>query len=105
MKTKNIIFIIFLILLVIFIGFGLALNQRASKINLAYSFNGTVEHIDYNNKGYPNITINGEQYPLDITWDYNHIIEVGDSLKKDSGEMMIKLVKHKNGKVLIFDHR
>lgn len=105
MKIKNILLILFIIGLIIFIGFGFLADYPAKKIYLAYNFSGIVDHVEYDNKGYPEVTVNGEQYFLWITWDFNHVIEEGDSLKKDSGEIMITLIKHENGKVLKFDHR
>jgi hypothetical protein len=105
MKIKNIISFLFIIMLIMFIGFGFLADYHAKKIYLAYNFSGIVDHVEYDNKGYPEVTVNGEQYYLQIGWNYYHIIEEGDSLKKDSGKIMITLIKHENGKVLKFDHR
>ena len=74
------------------------------KMMLKLRFNGIVEKVEYDRQSVPTVTINGKIYYLGSTsWGFNHLISKGDSLLKDSGNMTVKLIKNKNGKVIIFD--
>jgi len=72
---------------------------------LTYSFDGRVEKIEYTKQGLPYITVNGDEYYLDVGWNNNHLIQLQDSIKKDSGNALIILVKQKTGKVFKFESR
>jgi len=57
-------------------------------------FNGIVQNVTYSIKGYPTVTINGTNYPLDYpNWGFRVPIEKGDKLIKKKGEMNLKLIK------------
>jgi hypothetical protein len=95
---------IYLLAAVAFVTYGIYTHITVEKKNLKYKFNGVIEKVSYDDKGDPSITIKGKIYDLTSnSWNFNHLICKGDSLKKDSGKLAIKLVKHKNGKVIIFD--
>lgn len=57
-------------------------------------FNGTVQNVTYSIKGYPTVTINGTNYPLDYPyWNFSIPIGKGDRIIKKKGEMNLKLIK------------
>jgi len=87
------------------IAFAIVAINISSKKYLGYKFNGEVIHVEYNNKGYPEVTVNGEQYMLGMGVNFDHMIEEGDSLKKDSGDTKVILVKARSGKVIIFGRK
>jgi len=95
---------VYLLAFVIFIVYMFFSTKNARKVVLNYKFNGVVEKVVYGEKSIPEVTINGVNYYLGSTsWNFNHLIIVGDSLQKDSGNITVKLIKQKTGRVLIFD--
>jgi hypothetical protein len=95
---------IYLLAVIAFVIHIIYSSSVARKIVLKYSFSGIVEKVVYDKKSIPNVTIDGKTYYLGSTsWNFNYLIAKGDSLKKDSGNITVKLIKHKNGKVIIFD--
>ena len=105
MKARTIFYLIALVIFVLFVLYGIHLNNIANDNYRAMTFYGVVEHVGYDEKGFPEVTINGQHYFLDITWDNSdrNIIEQGDSLMKYRGQTTIKLIKYKNGKTLLFN--
>lgn len=103
MKAEKLIWIIFTIMLIGLAWFGIQSYKAGKEQYLSYKFNGRVENINYSSKGYPEVMINGDFFYLNVGWDNDHIIEVGDTLKKDSGQLKVILIKHQSNKVLRFD--
>lgn len=74
---------------------------KNKKTSLSYQFQGRVDSVWYDDKGGPTIKVNGNKYDLLVNyWDFNHQIEVGDSLIKVKNSMLVRIIK-KNGKVII----
>jgi len=66
-----------------------------------YQFKGRVDSVSYDVKGEPTIKVNGKKYDLPVNfWDFNHQIDVGDSLVKVKNSMVVRILK-KNGTVII----
>jgi len=77
------------------------MKARNSYIN--YEFNGIVESVSYDDKNIPSATVDGQTYYLGATnWNFNRLIEAGDSLHKQKGNIVIELIKQKTGKILTF---
>nr|WP_068890054.1 hypothetical protein [Pedobacter panaciterrae] len=55
---------------------------KGNKKNLAYEFSGIVEEVNYDVKGTPYVTVDHIMYYLSEGWDFEHLIEKGDSIKK-----------------------
>jgi hypothetical protein len=93
--------------LAVFIGFIIYMihsDIRATRLVSSYHFNGVVDKVEYDGKSIPTVTVNGKDYYLGSTnWNFNHLISRGDSIEKDSGILMVKLIKQKSGRVLVFD--
>jgi hypothetical protein len=68
---------------------------------LLYEFNGKVENVSYSVKGEPTIKVNGKSYDLPVNfWNFNHQIEMQDSLIKLKNSMIVTIVK-KNKEVIV----
>ena len=93
--------------LAVFIGFIIYMilsSIRARKLISGYHFNGVVDKVEYDAKSIPTVKVNGKDYYLGSTnWNFNHLITQGDSIEKDSGNLTVKLIKQKSGRVLVFD--
>ena len=95
---------IYLAAAVAFVSYFTYKTIIARKLYLTYKFKGIVEHVSYDGKSIPTVTINKKDYYLGAsTYNFNHLINRGDSIEKDSGILTIKLIKQKNGIVLMFD--
>lgn len=94
---------LFLVFAFIMIGMMYYLYSKDYKKNLSYSFNGNVEHIKYDDKGFPYVTVNKKTYYLSYNnWDFNHCIEQNDSIQKFENMLIIMVKKHHSGQTLIF---
>jgi hypothetical protein len=99
---KNKVYIILCIAAVIvFLIVNNYLLTRSNDKNRAFKFNGVVEAIRYDVKDIPYVTIGGLTYYLSYSWNFEHLIEKGDSLQKKEGEMIVKLIK-KDRRIYIF---
>ena len=68
---------------------------------LAYHFNGRIDSVSYDNKGIPTIVIHKVKYNLLANfWNFEHELQVGDSLIKEKNSLEVKIFK-KNGAVII----
>jgi hypothetical protein len=77
--------------------------KKDYKKNLQYNFNGEVQNIRYDSKGFPYVTIDNRTYYLSYNnWDFNHRIAKGDTLQKNKNTFTVKLIKYKSSDVLIF---
>ena len=96
--------LIYLLAAVIFIASTIYSDIKDDDLYLKCHFKGVVKKIDYNDKSTPTVTINSRTYGLAGShFNFNRLIEKGDSLEKDSGRTKIKLIKHNGGKVIVFD--
>jgi hypothetical protein len=103
-EFKKKLWYVYLLACVIFLFYMIYSSKNVEKMVLRYKFNGIAEKVVYDGKNIPSVTIKGATYYLGSGyWNFNHLISKGDSLKKDSGDIAIKLIKHGNGRVLIFD--
>lgn len=67
-----------------------------------YEFAGVLQKIDYDEKGVPEVVIDGKKYySLSTTRNFNKQMAIGDSLIKRKGEITYKLVKNETGIVFI----
>ena len=95
---------VYLLVFIAFITYMIDSSRRARNIVLNYHFNGVVDKVHYDGKSIPTVTINGKDFYLGSTsWNFNHLISPGDSIEKDSGILMVKLIKYKSRRVLVFD--
>ena len=90
-------------IIVLFAGSMFYLYTKGYKRNLGYRFKGEVRNIQYDSKGFPNVTINDSTYYLSYNnWNFNHKIQKSDTLEKEANTFTIKLTKYKSGDVFIF---
>jgi len=69
---------------------------RGNKINLSYEFDGVVEEVRYDVKGTPYVTVKDTTYYLSEGWNFEHLIEKGDSIQKKKNDLEVKLIKQNN---------
>lgn len=82
-----------------FIAWNIIMAREDNKENLSYAFNGVVEKVSYDKKGIPSVIVLQKRYYLSGGWNFEHLIEKGDSLRKKEGEKVVKLLK-KTGKFI-----
>ncbi len=99
MKEKLIILILAFISLLIWLIYS---NKRNYEENLNIEFNGIVETVKYDIKGFPTLTINRVDYRLVGPYRFDHQIETGDTLIKLKGNIHYKLIKRQTGKIIRF---
>jgi hypothetical protein len=102
MNAKSKVFQILLIAGVLFLIVFLPIYyfKMQQEVSL-YHFNGRVDSVSYSVKDEPTIKVNGKEFDLPVNfWDFNHQIEIGDSIVKVKNSMVVEIVK-KNGKVII----
>jgi len=74
---------------------------KSKKEALSYQFDGKADTVIYSDKGEPTITIHGTKYDLSVNfWDFNHQIQVGDSLVKKRNSLQVKILKS-DGTIII----
>ncbi len=71
--------------------------------NLEMDFNGKVEDIEYNKKGFPTVTIHDKSYYLGMPYSFKGKIAIGDSLIKLANNTYFKLIKRGSGEAIIFN--
>lgn len=77
---------------------------REFEQNKELEFRGIVQDVQYDIKGDVTVKINGHIYnPVSNNWSFGGQIQKGDSLIKYKNTMIIKLVKQKTGKEIVFD--
>jgi hypothetical protein len=87
----------------LFLGMLIFLYVRVYIREKKYRFRGVVQVVIYDDKGTPDVTVNGVKYKLSYNdWNFDHQIQKGDSLIKESNIMVIKLVKLNSGDVIFF---
>ncbi len=99
MKEKLIILFLAIISLLIWLIYS---NKKNYEENLNIEFNGIVESVKYDIKGFPTLTINRVDYKLVGPYRFNHQIETGDTFIKFKGNIHYKLIKHNTGKIIRF---
>ncbi|WP_147322009.1 hypothetical protein [Mucilaginibacter conchicola] len=84
---------------------GMLIRHKVSihqELNLG--FKGVVQKVTYSeNKGTPTITVNNINYSLHNSIDFRHMIDVGDTISKEKGVVLYKLIKKGTDKVLLFN--
>jgi hypothetical protein len=100
--NKRIYLIIFIvgILYMIIDDYFIAKHSRQFYLNM--QFNGIVQSINYETKGFPEISVNGRKYYFANEYNFRDQIEQGDSIFKYSGRLECTLIKKKTGRALIF---
>lgn len=94
----------FFVLTIMFI-FSLYYFYRKAHIrNLNNHFYGVVDSVNYDVKGIPTVIVNKNKYYLSAGYNFDHQIERGDKLKKDSGSAIYILTKHKTNKIFRFNN-
>jgi hypothetical protein len=71
--------------------------------NVANNFKDTVQFVQYDYKGTPEVVIGGKRYYLTDGYTFDYKIEKGDSLIKQKGLTTYKLVKKRGGAILLFN--
>ena len=90
---------------VLFVIFSVFNKPIESKKSLKWHFKGTVEYVYYNDKNTPHVVVNNKKYDLFYAiWDKSIKINVGDTLIKQKGSLLIKLIR-KNGTDTLYNHR
>lgn len=95
------------IIIAICISLAIFVSMLRKKLNFrdlkSLEFNGIVESVNYDVKGIPSINVENKVYYLSGYWGFDYKIEIGDSIFKMKDEMVIKLVKKRTGRKIIFD--
>lgn len=63
---------IFLLLSALFILYAIFGTIRNRKTDLSWNFTGIVDKIDYDEKGVPNVIVNGKEYYLSAGYNFDH---------------------------------
>jgi hypothetical protein len=77
-------------------------DKKAKEENLARSFIGVIEYIEYDEKGIPTVIVNGQKYYLSTSYNFEHKLEKNDSLIKYKNSTIYKLVKNGTNQVILF---
>lgn len=99
-KTK--LYKIYFIGFVLFIAILTYLYIRGYNRLKKFEINGIVDKVSYDEKGSPDVHVNGMDFYLGGPWNFKHLIEAGDSLTKKKDDMVIRLVKKGTGEVIMF---
>lgn len=92
------------IAMIIFVAYVFISNNTYEKKVIKLAFDGIVENVSYDGKSIPSVTIKSVKYYLGSNyWNFERQIAVGDSMQKDSGRYLVKLIKQNSGKIMIFD--
>jgi hypothetical protein len=95
--------IIFLVGLVILISVIAIVNGKSSDTKyFNMEFTGKVESVGYDIKGYPTLTIKGDNYFIGAFYNFDNKIETGDSMIKVKGQYIFKLIKKNSVDTLYF---
>jgi hypothetical protein len=95
--------IIFLVSFVILISVIAIVNGKSSDSKyFNMDFAGKVEGVGYDIKGYPTVTIKGDDYYIGAFYNFNNKIETGDSMIKVKGQYVFKLIKKNSVDTLYF---
>ncbi len=78
------------------------LNMRAEKEISDYEFNGKIDYVIYEKGNCPVITVSKKDFHLGSHWSLGRSLNIGDSIIKKKGEMIIRVIKHSNGEEQIF---
>jgi hypothetical protein len=93
-----------LLAFVAFLIYVIYMHLTVEKRNIKYYFKGVAEKVTYDDKGDLIVTVKGKLYDLTSTnWNFNYLIKKGDTIEKDSGNLVVKLIKHGNGNVIILN--
>ena len=93
-----------LLAFVAFLIYVIYTHLTDEKRNIKYNFKGVAEKVKYDEKGDLIVTVKGKLYDLTSTnWNFNYLVKKGDTIEKDSGSLIIKLIKHGNGRVIILN--
>jgi len=101
---KKVVIGIWIILAIYFICSTIVNVHNTRKENRALSFDGVVESVTYDIKDYPTVIVNSKKYYLGANYNFNREIEQGDSMTKQRGSSIYRLVKNKTGQVLYFNN-
>src|SRR6476659_5427609 len=74
-------------------------RKRSDDKYLKMEFNGKIEYVVYDIKEMPTVTIKGNDYFIGGLYNFNHNLEIGDSLIKKKGDYDFKLIKKSSGKI------
>jgi hypothetical protein len=92
-----------IVAVILFAASMIFLYKKDYKKNSDYYFDGVVQNVRYDSKGFPYVTIHNRTFYLSYNnWDFNHEIQKGDTLKKEKNSFTVKITKYKSGEVLIF---
>jgi len=87
----------------IFMLFLFIMREISVRRSLNLSLLGVVQKVEYDeNKGTPSVTINNETYFLSGPIDFHYNIEAGDTIFKEKGEQVFKIIKKGSGKTITF---
>ncbi len=89
------------IFFIAFFGITFFLKQRGEKIALSYEFNGRIDNIRWDMKGFPTLTVNNRCYYLG-NWNFNHSLSLRDSIIKKKNEMEIKVIQSETGIIKVY---
>lgn len=90
------------IVFILFFGLGFFFFQRSEKRLLNYEFNGVIDSVGYCAKGFPYVKINNKVFYLEADWNFNHSLNVGDTMIKKKNSLEIKVIKKETGETQIF---
>jgi hypothetical protein len=99
-KKKHLVLILFVF--GSFYGYFIYALINGKKKHKASAFSGVIQLVTYDTKGIPTIVINGVKIYVGASYNWNNQIEVGDYIEKKKGQMLYKIIKHRNKSVIIF---
>jgi hypothetical protein len=74
--------------------------RKATIGNLNTEFTGSITSIEYDIKQYPTVTVGDSSYYIGSGYNTDHQIELGDSMIKNRGSEVYKLIKHGSKKII-----
>lgn len=87
----------YIILATIFIGsffvYMIYISVKANDKYLDIEFNGKVQNVRYDVKGFPYVTIKDKEFYLGVNTNFEYLIEKGDSVTKRKANSEIILIK------------
>jgi len=104
MKINNNVKVLVFVSILFFTGFWLAIrNKKAIKQIYDLEFNGVVQVIDYDQKGFPTVEVANNNYYLSLGYNFEYKIQQGDSIFKKRGSFIVVLKKKNTGAIFKFD--
>lgn len=100
---KKALVVFFVVSYSVFIVYYYYSNRLGEEENLDRQFNGVIENVHYDEKSIPYVEIDKKEYYLNMGYYFGHKLEIGDTLVKNKGSEVYKLIKRTSGEVVLFN--